>query len=123
MARILIVDDDMAVREVIKEVLLAQGHAPDMAANGAEGLEAVRKTRYDLVILDRQMPQMDGLKTLAALRRDPANKDLRVIMCTSANTIDAADEAFTAGANDYIVKPVDLQRLSDKVARNLKPKA
>jgi CheY-like chemotaxis protein len=122
MARILVVDDDMAVREVIKEVLHEQGHSCDMAADGGEALEAIRNTRFDLVILDRQMPAMDGIQTLTALRREPANKDLRVIMCTSANTVDAADEAFRVGANDYIVKPVDLQRLCDKVARNLKPK-
>lgn len=119
MAHILIVDDEESIRELIKELLSINGHTFDMAANGAEALERLRKSKYDLVVMDRNMPKMTGVQAVAMLRSNPAFKDLRVIMCTSASVAKEVDEAFSAGANDYILKPINLQLLAAKVAKNL----
>jgi CheY-like chemotaxis protein len=123
MAHILIVDDEESIRELIKEVLSMHGHTFDMAGNGAEALEKIRAAKYDLVIMDRNMPKMTGVQALAMLRTNPAYKDLKVLMCTSASVAKEVDEAFQAGASDYILKPINLQLLSGKVQKHLAAKA
>lgn len=123
MAHILIVDDEESIRELIKEVLSMHGHTFDMATNGAEALEKVRAAKFDLVIMDRNMPKMTGVQAVAMIRTNPAFKDLKVLMCTSASVAKEVDEAFQAGANDYILKPINLQLLSGKVQKHLAPKA
>lgn len=123
MAHILIVDDEESIRELIKEVLSINGHTFDMAGNGAEALELIRAKKFDLVIMDRNMPKMTGVQAVAMLRTNPSYKDLKVLMCTSASVAKEVDEAFQAGANDYILKPINLQLLSGKVQKHLAPKA
>lgn len=123
MAHILICDDEEAIRELIKEVLSMNGHTFDMAENGAVALEKIRGAKYDLVIMDRNMPKMTGVQAVAMIRTNPAYKDLKVLMCTSASVAKEVDEAFQAGANDYILKPINLQLLSGKVQKHLAPKA
>ena len=118
MAHILIVDDDEAVRELLKQALAHAGHTSDEARNGSEGLELARQRPYALVILDRSMPRMNGLEVLQIFRASPALKALKVLMCTSANRISEIDEAFAAGADDYLTKPIDLGRLAAKVAKH-----
>jgi CheY-like chemotaxis protein len=119
MAHILIVDDEESIRELIKMVLETHGHTFDMATNGAEALDCVKKKKYDLVIMDRNMPKMTGVQAVGVLRTNPAFKDLKVVMCTSASVAKEVDEAFQAGANDYILKPLNLQLLATKVAKHL----
>lgn len=119
MARILICDDDDAVREVIQAALSETGHAIDAARDGMEAMEFVKKNKYDLLILDRNMPRLNGLQVLQLLRASPATKTLKVLMCTSAGMIGEVDEAFGAGADDYIVKPIDLDRLIKKVVKHV----
>jgi CheY-like chemotaxis protein len=121
MANILIVDDDVAIRDLIKEVLAAQGHVFAMASSGAEALALVAKTRFDLVILDRNMPKMSGLDVLKTLRASPATAKLKVLICTAAEMLAEVDEAFSAGATDYIVKPLDFAKLTAKVTRHTRP--
>ena len=123
MARILVVDDDVAIRDLIKEVLAGQGHAFEMASSGSEALAMIGKTQFDLVILDRHMPEMSGLKVLKTLRASPATAKLKVLFCTAAEMMAEVDEAFTAGATDYIVKPFDFAKLIAKVAHHTKPAA
>lgn len=121
MANILIVDDDAAIRDLIKEVLAAQGHVFTMAASGAEALDRIGKTKFDLVILDRNMPKMSGLGVLKTLRASPATAKLKVLICTAAEMLAEVDEAFSAGATDYIVKPLDFAKLTAKVAHHTRP--
>lgn len=121
MANILIVDDDAAIRDLIREVLAAQGHSFVMAASGAEALALVAKTRFDLVLLDRNMPKMSGLDVLKTLRANPVTAKLKVLICTAAEMLAEVDEAFSAGATDYIVKPLDFAKLTAKVARHTQP--
>lgn len=119
MARILVVDDEETVREFITDLLTMDGHTVDKACNGLEAVAAARKNPYDLVILDRNMPKTDGIMTLNILRCDSKLKNLKVLMCTSVSLTKELDEAFAAGANDYIIKPINLQALLGKVKKLL----
>jgi CheY-like chemotaxis protein len=119
MAHILIVDDEDSIRELIKEVLAMDNHTFDMAGNGSEALEKIRKNNFDLVIMDRNMPTMTGIQALSILRANPKYQGLKVLMCTSASVTKEVDEAFAAGANDYVLKPINLQALLGKVSKAL----
>jgi len=118
MARILIADDEEPIRELVKMVLEREGHAVDTADGGRDALDKLRAARYDLAILDRSMPLMTGLEVLREMRRDAALKDVKAIMCTAAGMVSDVDEALTAGAVDYIVKPLDMRALVEKVSRH-----
>ena len=104
--RILIVDDDQATRAITQVLVAAQGHEVELAADGIEGLAKVR-LGIDLVLLDVVMPGIDGFEVCRRLRRDPAARDVPVIMLTSMASLDDRLNAVEAGANDFIVKPVD----------------
>jgi DNA-binding response OmpR family regulator len=119
MARILVVDDEETVREFITDLLTMDGHTVEQASNGLEAVAAARKNPYDLVILDRNMPKTDGIMTLTILRCDAKLKGLKVLMCTSVSVTKEVDEAFQAGADDYIIKPINLQSLLGKVKKLL----
>ena len=121
MLNILVVDDDAAVREIIGDGLDAEGRSFAYAASGAEALAKIANARFDLVILDRAMPEMSGLQVLKSLRANPATAQLKVIVCTGSERMAEVDEAFAAGANDYIVKPPDFEKLNAKVAHHTRP--
>jgi CheY-like chemotaxis protein len=78
----------------------------DEASNGAEALEKIRQAPPDLVLLDIQMPEMDGFQVLHEIRRDPALRDLRVVALTAFAMQGDRDRALDAGFDDYITKPV-----------------
>lgn len=117
MAHILICDDDATVRNLVKDVLSMSGHTFDEAENGSLAIAALKKKPYALLIIDRNMPVMDGIQTVTLLRTDARFKDMPVIMCTSVSITKEVDEAFQAGANDYLLKPVSVKHLIDKVAK------
>src|SRR5271156_6364160 len=115
--KILVVDDEEAIREVISTLLDAQGLECTTASNGKLGLEAFRKDTFDLVLSDIVMPEMDGLKLLGELRLD--DPDVPVIMVTAMHDISIALEAIRAGAYDYILKPFEKDQLHLSVRRAL----
>ena len=117
MAHILVVDDDPAIQNLIKDVLSSKDHTIKLASNGGEALQKIRATRFDLVILDLRMPDMDGLQVLNLLRSNPSSANLKVLMCTAAGMMADVDKAFQAGASDYIVKPLDFVKLNAKVTQ------
>ena len=119
MARILIVDDEESIRDLIKEVLLAQGHEFALAASGAEAFEHLRKKSFDLAIVDRNMPGMSGIEVVQLIRQNPKLGGVKVLMCTGASVTKEIDEAFAAGADDYILKPLNFATLLGKVAKAL----
>ena len=115
--KILVVDDEEAIREVVSTLLEAQGYRCTVCANGRLALEAFRKDSFDLALSDIVMPEMDGLKLLAELRSE--DPDVPVIMVTAMHDISIALEAIRAGAYDYILKPFEKDQLHLSVRRAL----
>ncbi len=115
--RILIADDEEAIREVISTLLEAKGYQCDIASNGQVALDQFKKQPPSLVLSDIVMPEMDGLKLLAQLRElDP---DVPIIMVTAMHDIAIALEAIRNGAYDYILKPFEKDQLYMSVGRAL----
>jgi CheY-like chemotaxis protein len=107
--RVLVADDDPAMVELLREFLLAKGYEVITAGDGAEALQKVKEERPHLILLDIQMPKMDGLEVLRQLRQiDPT---VSVIMITGVNEEAIGRQAMALGAFDYIVKPLDLPYL------------
>jgi len=115
--KILVADDEEAIREVISTLLEAQGYQCTVCSNGRMALESFRNDSFDLVLSDIVMPEMDGLKLLAELRS--ADPDVPVIMVTAMHDISIALEAIRAGAYDYILKPFEKDQLHLSVRRAL----
>jgi two-component system chemotaxis response regulator CheY len=114
--RILVVDDATVVRMYYRQLLEGDGYVVDEAINGVEGLEKALRTSFDLCIVDVNMPMMDGLEFLLALRLQPATHSLPALVTTTqAGAADRA-AALAAGANDYLVKPVAGDMLAVHVA-------
>ena len=114
---ILVVDDDPVMREMVTDMLEAEGHAVESAANGREALERVEAGRYACVLSDVQMPEVDGIELLGGLReRSP---ETPVVMMTSFGSIEVAVEAMRLGAHDFVTKPFDRDRLMLAIERAL----
>ncbi len=111
--RILVVDDELVVRDSIKEWLEDEGYTVDMAASGPEALDKLSTQPYHLMLTDIKMPGMDGVELLK--RAHKSFPDLTVIMMTAYATVETAIEALKIGALDYLLKPFDPEILVDKV--------
>jgi DNA-binding NtrC family response regulator len=109
MARILIVDDERSIRSTLREILEFENYEVDEAADGAEGLEKLKTTAYDMVLCDIKMPKLDGLEVLE--QGLAARPDTTFIMISGHGDIDTAVEATRKGAYDFLQKPPDLNRL------------
>ncbi|MFI2036362.1 response regulator transcription factor [Streptomyces bottropensis] len=111
--RILIVDDEPAVRDALKRSLAFEGYGTEVAVDGADALEKATAYRPDLVILDVQMPRMDGLT--AARRIRGAGDTTPILMLTARDTVGDRVTGLDAGADDYLVKPFELDELFARV--------
>lgn len=109
MGKILIIDDEKAIRNTLKEILEYEGYLVDEAADGQIGLEKIENEEYEAVLCDIKMPKMDGLEVLTKARE--LDDDVPFIMISGNATIDTAVEATKKGAFDFISKPPDLNRL------------
>jgi two-component system, NtrC family, nitrogen regulation response regulator NtrX len=109
MAKILIVDDERAIRSTLKEILEYENHQVEEALDGAEGWEKIQKGGYDILLSDIKMPRMDGTELLEKVLA--AGIDCQVIMISGHGTIETAVECIKKGAYDFIAKPLDLNRL------------
>src|SRR5690625_3227818 len=109
MAKVLIVDDEAAIRRTLKDILTFEKYKVDEAKDGMEGLAKIKKSKYDLVLMDIKMPNMDGIEALERLQ--DIQPDLPVIMISGHANIDNAVEAVKKGAFESICKPPDLNRL------------
>jgi two-component system chemotaxis response regulator CheY len=119
MARILIADDEESIRDLIKEVLMPHGHTFELAGNGKEAMDKLRNGGFDLAIVDRNMPGMSGIELVQLIRQNPKIATMKVLMCTGASVTREIDEAFQAGANDYVLKPLNFAQLLAKVSKAL----
>ena len=112
MAKILVIDDERAIRNILKETLEFEGYKVDIAENGAQGIEMAQGGSYDLIYSDVKMPQMDGIELLAALKQPDSNcADVPVVMISGHGNIETAVECIKQGAYDFLEKPLDLNRL------------
>lgn len=109
MARILIIDDERAIRRALREILEFEGFEVDEAEHGKEGVDKATNKLYDVIFCDIKMPQMDGMEVLSAL--NTAKVDAPVIMISGHGNIDTAVQAIKSGAFDFIEKPLDLNRI------------
>ena len=114
--QVLIVDDNLENRKLISYILDRMNLRHKDAENGEVALDMLQAERFDLVLLDSQMPVMDGMTTLKRIREDSALKDLYVIMQTASAFKEDIRDFFQAGCDDYISKPVDLGVLQRKLA-------
>ena len=119
MAKILIVDDDPLLRELLGELLELEGHATVAVESGMEGLAKLREGGFQLVTLDVEMPLLSGIEVLKLIRRDPTLVKLPVLMVTGQSMMAELDAAFGDGATGYILKPFDLLALSASVTKAL----
>lgn len=109
MSKILVIDDEKAIRNTLKEILEFESHSVDLAEDGVAGVEMFANGGYDIVLCDIKMPQMDGIEVLDKLQEQ--SNDTPVIMISGHGNIDTAVEAIKKGAYDFIEKPLDLNRL------------
>jgi DNA-binding NtrC family response regulator len=118
MARILVVDDEVGIRELLSEILYDEGHTIELAENAAQARAARLRGRPDLVLLDIWMPDTDGV-TLLKEWNAAGLLDMPVIMMSGHATIDTAVEATKIGAIDFLEKPITLQRLLKTISTGL----
>ncbi|MFT4083792.1 MAG: response regulator transcription factor [Nocardioides sp.] len=107
--RILVVDDDKAVRESLRRSLEFNGYEVTLAGDGAEALAGIATHAPDLVVMDVMMPRLDGIETTRALRN--AGNDVPIIVLTARDAVGDRVEGLDAGADDYLTKPFALQEL------------
>jgi two-component system chemotaxis response regulator CheY len=116
--RLLVVDDLTTMRSLIRKMLKAIGYTLiDEAVDGVTALEKLKTQRFDLVITDWNMPNMDGLTLLQEIRKSEHHADVPVLMVTAETRRENVIAAIRAGANGYVVKPFSEAALADKLAQ------
>ena len=119
MSKLLIIDDERGIRNTLREILADEGHEVDVAENGKIGLEMAQAKAYDLIFSDIKMPEMDGLEFLMKLKNAEndengdatLNGECPVVMITGHGDVETAVQALKLGAYDFLLKPLDLNRI------------
>jgi len=113
--KILVVEDDPVVRELIEFKLSSAGHEVRLEADGQAGLDAAKADKPDLVILDWMMPKLTGLQVCEAIRADEVISGTSVLLLTARAQESDVEKGFAAGANDYLLKPFSPRELLARV--------
>jgi len=113
----LIVDDSRVIRKVARQIFEALGFACDEAENGQIALDACKAKLPQFILLDWNMPVMNGLEFVKALRQVPGGDKPMVVFCTTENDLAHIQEALSAGANEYIMKPFDADIVRGKLSQ------
>jgi len=121
-ARLLVVDDNKINRMLLSRSLETQGHLVETAENGKEGLEKIRTGAFDLILLDIEMPEMDGFQVLEACLKDVELRQLPIIMTSAMDELDAVVKCVELGAEDYLTKPINSILLRARVNASLEKK-
>jgi DNA-binding response OmpR family regulator len=119
--KILVVEDEQAIAKNIAEYLRGHDFNVDLAFDGTTGWEKIRKTKYDVILLDWMLPGMDGLQILAMTRRE--FPDRSILMLTAKDTLDDKVSGLNVGADDYIVKPFQLKEVLARIQAILRRRA
>ncbi len=120
--RLLVVDDSRVNRLLLVRGLEQEGHEVSSAENGREAMEMLRAQPYDLVLLDIEMPEMNGFQVLEALLKDPTFRDMPVIMTSASDELDRVVKCIEMGAEDYLTKPLNPVLLRARVNASLEKK-
>jgi len=120
MSKLLIIDDERAIRVTLKDILEYEKHKVDIAESGAKGIDLFKKNKYDLVICDIVMEEMDGVEVFSRIKQ--INSDTPIFMMSGQGTVETAVEVMKIGASDFIEKPICLNTLLKKIASANTPK-
>jgi len=104
MSKIAIIEDDQAIREMYRIKFEAEGHDVVIAENGKRGMEIIKSSKPDIILLDLMMPEMTGDQMLTALRKTEWGKDIKVVILTNVTKDEAAEGLDDLGVEDYIIK-------------------
>ena len=107
--KILVVDDEELIRNVIREYLIMEEYTVDEANDGLEAITKAKENDYNLIIMDIMMPKMDGYELIKSLRE--AKYDVPILIITAKSEIEDKKEGFLLGADDYMVKPIDIEEM------------
>ncbi len=117
--RVLVIEDEAHIRMALEYNLQMDGFEVHLTENGRLGLEAVGRVRPDLVLCDWMMPEMNGVEVVRELKGNPKTSHLPVFMLTAKSMVGDVEEAFKAGADDYITKPFDPLKLGEMLRHKL----
>jgi two-component system, OmpR family, alkaline phosphatase synthesis response regulator PhoP len=117
---VMVVDDDPNALDIVRTFLESKGYTVATAKDGSEALGMLEEVKPALVLLDVMMPGMDGWEVARVIKNHPNFGNTRVVMLTARSDFADKHEGLRAGADDYIVKPIQLRELGERVERNLK---
>ena len=110
-ATVLVVDDEEIMREILENLLTREGYEVRLASSGAQALDIARSVPIDAALVDVMMPEMDGLTATREIRARSEWRKLPVIAITAKAMADDREQCLAAGANDYVAKPIDVDKL------------
>ena len=113
--KILVVDDDLNIQEMLNSGLSRYGYAITVSSSAIDALSLIEKSRFDLVIIDVMMPDIDGITLCKTIRNMDKSADIPIIILTALSDAETMNDALLFGAVDYIVKPFDLRALREKI--------
>jgi len=117
--KILIVEDNENNRRLVRDVLVYYGYETIEAENGEEGIKKAKEHKPDLILMDMQMPVMNGYEAIKALKNDPDTKHVKIMVVTSFAMLSDREQILKAGADDYIAKPINTRELPERVKKLL----
>ncbi len=120
MTRILVVEDNASSVKLLTDILTFWGYTVLRAGDGVEGIRVARAERPDLIMMDVQMPVMDGLTAIKELRRDDATRDIPIICVTSDTMRSSREKVLSMGGSDFISKPIDIAEVRNMVRKHLR---
>lgn len=118
--KVLIADDESEIQNVLKRFLIRHGFEPIVASNGTETLSEAKVQHPDIILLDINMPQMDGFRVCQKLRQEPNTRLVPILMLTARATVEDKVSGLTSGADDYLTKPFDLAELKARIEAQLR---
>jgi two-component system, cell cycle response regulator DivK len=117
--RILIVDDNATNLKLVAYLMRANGYTVETALDAESAIEAIRANHPDVILMDIQLPGIDGLELTRRLKADPATRDIVIVAVTAYAMKGDQAKALAAGCDDYITKPIDTRTLPDTIAKHL----
>ena len=119
-SKVLIVDDTETMRLYEQMLLSGQGYELELAENGVQALDKIKANKPNLILLDIMMPEMDGIECCRRIKSEDGTRDIKVVMVTTKSEYEKVKEAFAAGCDDYVTKPINRVELLSKLKELLK---